>query len=180
MLAVGSQPRVEPPATAADRQRAVVALLVALAALSLGTGLLVYLSDRHPGQAALLPAAAALGTGPLFGLAGGWLPSFVHPFAFSLLHGAARPASAGPAYRACAGWWGVNVAFELAQLPLLGGALIAALQRLPIPDALAQPLARYLLNGTFDAADLAAATAGALAAAAVLTLAARWESRHVA
>ena len=148
------------------------------AAAALGLGLLFYLSDRPAGSAMLLPHAATLGHGPLFGAVGAWLPSFLHPFAFGLLSAAASRRRATPAYGAVAAWWAVDLSFELGQLPQLSAPLSQALQSGFGPLAPAQALSRYLVNGRFDAADVLALSAGALAAAGVLRLLHRRESRH--
>lgn len=151
------------------------------AAAALGLGLLVYLGDRPAGSAMLLPDAATLGHGPLFGAAGAWLPSFIHPFAFGLLSAAASRQRATPAYGAVAAWWVVDLAFELGQLPQLSAPLsqaLLALQSASLPLPPAQALSRYLVNGRFDTADVLALSAGALAAAGVLRLLHRRETRH--
>lgn len=126
----------------------------------LAVGALVYLVDRAAGSASLLPAGAWPGTARQFGAIGAWLPSF-HPFAFSLVFAALAPTRTAQASRACAAWWAVNIAFEFGQLPYAAAAIAAALdtafgQRWP-----ARALANYFLRGTFDRADLLAATAGA-------------------
>lgn len=142
--------------------------LAALGGIALALGLLVYAADRDPTRALLFPAFAALHAGPLFGAVGSWLPSFVHPFSFSLFTAAALLPAARPAYGACAAWWAVNVGFEIAQHADFSGVIADALHRAVGHAALTDALANYLLRGSFDRADLLAATAGSLAAAAVL------------
>jgi hypothetical protein len=154
------------------------ALQLAAAGAALALGLLVYLADRPAGHAMLLPAALALGTGPLFGIVGQWLPSFVHPFAFSLASAAARAPAAGPAYGACAGWWAVNVVFEAAQHPRIRPAAIEAVAGLFGGGWPTRPLVDYLRQGTLDPGDLIAATLGALAAAALLRVVHRRSQNH--
>jgi len=139
--------------------------------LALVLGLLVYAIERDAARVAWMPSAATLPVGPVFGALGQWLPSFVHPFAFSLLSAATRPADAPPAYGVCFGWWAVNVAFEIGQHPALNVALSGWLQEVLGDGRGAQLLAGYFLYGTFDGGDIAAATAGAVAAAVILTLA---------
>lgn len=152
----------------------------ATAALALGS--IVYLFDRPIGHAALLPAGWVIGGGSWLGVLASVLPSFVHPFAFALLADALRAPGRGPAWGACAGWWAVNVAFEIGQheglAPRVAGALHGAFGDAGLGAALARPLANYLLRGTFDPGDLAAATLGALAAAALMWRAQRLEERH--
>ena len=142
--------------------------LATLGALLLGIGLLVYLADRPPGHAQLLPAWPLPGGGTWFGSLGSWLPSFVHPFAFSLLTVAVLAPSPRPRLGVCAAWGALNAAFELGQLPQAAAWLGAALHESALPSALADPLADYFRRGRFDVADLAALTLGSLAAAAVL------------
>ena len=57
---------------------------IALALLALAIGSLVYFSDRNASASLLMPASALNTSRHWFGAWGQWLPSFVHPFAFSL------------------------------------------------------------------------------------------------
>lgn len=142
--------------------------LVVVGSLALAAGVLVYVTDRDPGRATLIPALPELSGAHLFGALGLWMPSFVHPFAFSLFTAAVHSARRSPAYWACAMWWAINVAFELAQAPGISADIAAALRR-TLGDAwLTSTLSNYMLRGTFDVADLIAATAGAVAAGALL------------
>jgi hypothetical protein len=136
--------------------------------LALAAGTLVYLTDRDPTRAALIPAIPALAGLGLFGGAGVWLPSFAHPFAFSLFTAALQPASRSPAYWACALWWAINVAFEIGQAPSVSAEVADMLPRFLGQTWLATTLSDYLLRGTCAVSDLVAATAGAATAAAVL------------
>lgn len=162
--------------------RAPQAMLVALALAALLLGLAVYVTDRPAGHAALipaLPALSALAGGLSFGAAGGWLPSFVHPFAFALLTASLRAPARQPAFGACFGWWGVNLAFEGLQHPAAAAALAAGAVEPGIAGRALAALAAYAAAGTFDALDLAAVTLGALAAAFVLSRRhVRWELHH--
>jgi hypothetical protein len=151
---------------------------VAIGSLALAVGLLVYMTDRDAAHAMLFPAVAALDSGPVFGILGLCLPSFAHPFAFSLFTAAALPSRSAWRYCACAAWCAVNVAFEMGQHPRVNAPLAEALQGSFGPTLLTRPLANYFLRGSFDVGDIAAATAGALAAAGVLYLVHRLETRH--
>jgi len=154
------------------------AVLVAAGLVAMAAGLLVYLTDRDPSRAALIPAIAALAGGNLFGALGQWMPSFVHPFAFALFTATTYPARTSAGYLACGAWWAVNVAFEVAQHPAISGAVARAAEGVfgrPWPARL---LSNYVLRGTFDVGDLIASTAGAVAAAAVLYLVHRREVSH--
>jgi hypothetical protein len=165
-------------AAATHIQLAAPAVLVAIGSLGLAVGLLVYMTDRDAAHAMLFPTIAALDTGPVFGVLGPWLPSFVHTFAFSLFTVAALPSRSAWRYRACAAWCAVNVAFEMAQHLHVSVRLAEALEGGFGPASLTRPLANYFLRGTFDVGDIAAATAGALAAAGVLYLVHRLETRY--
>jgi hypothetical protein len=144
------------------------AWLAALGCLALAAGTLVYLTDRDPSRAALIPAIPTLAGFALFGGAGAWLPSFAHPFAFSLFTAALQPARRPPAYWPCALWWAINVAFEIGQAPSVRTDVANALPHLLGQSWLAGATSNYLLRGTFAVADIVAGTAGAAAAAAVL------------
>lgn len=157
---------IDSPATGWRRS----ASLVAVASGALLLGVLVYLIDRSGSSAAMIPRVDALAGRHVFGAIGQWLPSFVHPLAFSLLTAAAQPARAAPRYGVCIAWGAVNVGFEVGQHAAirehLAGALYDVLGRTPP----VRWLASYFLHGTFDVGDMLAACLGALAAAAVLYL----------
>ena len=149
---------------------AVPAALAAIGAFAFVVGALVYAADRDPAHATLFSNSFALDSGPIFGVLGPWLPSFVHPFAFSLFTAAARQRCATPAYGACAAWWAVNIAFEAGQHAHISGRLAETLQFVFGHTWLTRALSNYFLRGSFDVADIVAATAGALVAAVVLYL----------
>lgn len=154
------------------------ALLVGIGGFAFPVGMLVYMADRDPAHAMLFPRIAALDTGALFGALGAWLPSFIHPFAFSLFTAAALKRAASPAHGACAAWWAVNLAFEAGQHEQISGRLADGLQLVFGPTWLTRAVSNYFLRGTFDVGDIAAVTAGALAAAGVLVLAHHQVTRH--
>jgi len=149
-------------------------LPVGLAILALAIGLLIYLADRPAGRALLIPAAWSWHGGTrLFGSAGAWLPSALHPFAFILLSAAVWPrraAIAGP----CLTWWAIDAVAECTQHPALSVPLVSLWASTPGLDV----FARYAERGTFDIADLAALTAGTLVAALVLKRQAPLEVQH--
>ena len=139
--------------------------LAALGGVLLVIGLAVYLGDRPPGHAMLLPAWPRPSGGAWFGSVGPWLPSFIHPFAFSLLTVAALGPSRRPRYGACMAWGAVNAAFELGQLPQVAASLGPALRE---SAPASRALADYFTRGRFDLLDLAAVALGSVAAAALL------------
>lgn len=155
------------------------ARMAALGAAALALGVLVYFADRDPVHAMLMPALVSPGDGSHFGAAGGWLPAFTHVFAFSLFTAAVRPPHApASVVLPCALWWAIDTAFELAQAPALAMRVTAALDGAPAPAWIVDALARYVQQGTFDGADLAAIAAGACAAAFAIRAIQREESIH--
>jgi hypothetical protein len=155
------------------------AFLAATGCFALAVGVLVYLTDRGVSQAMLIPTLGALAGSNAFGVLGQWLPSFVHPFSFSLFTAAALPSCSVPRYGACAVWCAVNVAFEVGQHPRVSAHVTEALQGTFGRNPLTRPLANYFLRGTFDVGDIVAAIVGALAAAGVLRLMQRGsETQH--
>lgn len=143
-------------------------LLVSMAALALLLGALVYLTDRNPSHALLLPNLRVRADGVSFGAWGQWLPSFVHPLAFGLLTAACWSSAAGPRYAACLVWGLVNIAFEVGQHPSFSRLWADALLTGEASGPLMEPLARYFVWGTFDPFDIVAAVLGSLVAAFVL------------
>jgi hypothetical protein len=162
-------------AVVASSQWLVTATLVAMGIVGLAVGALVYATDRDRAHAMLFPALSTLTTGPVFGEAGLWLPSFAHPFGFSLFTAAAARRSA---YGACGAWWAINMVFEFAQHPQLSMRFAEAMNSLAGQTWLSRALSNYALRGSFQLDDLLAATAGALAAAGVLALSNRLPIRH--
>jgi hypothetical protein len=146
------------------------AIIAGTGCVAFAVGLVLYLTDRAGSHALLVPAIGALAASNVFGALGQWLPSFVHPFSFSLFTAAALPPSPAPRYGACVAWGAVNVAFEVGQHPQVSASLAESLQASLRAVPLSQPLARYFIDGTFDSGDIAAALLGALAASAVLHL----------
>ena len=146
------------------------AILAAIGALAIALGVIVYLTDRDTSNSALIPSVAWLAGYNLFGVLAGWLPSFVHTFAFSLFTVAVLPQRSVPRYGACFVWFAVNMAFEIGQHPQVSVRLAEALQGglgvLPFSGS----FANYFLHGTFDPGDIVAALLGAVTAGVVLRL----------
>jgi len=156
---------------------AATAILTASLALVFGT--LVYLSDRPPSSAVLIPTIAAFVGYNVFGVLGQWLPSFVHPFAFSLFTAAALGPGAGASrYGACAVWCAINVGFEVGQHAALKSQWAEALRTGAGDWVITRSVLNYLLHGTFDGGDVFAVILGALAAAALLHLVNRRRETH--
>jgi len=143
-------------------------LFAATGCLALSIGILVYLMDRDASQAALVPLITALAGRNAFGVLGHWLPSFVHPFAFSLFTAAALSPGAAPRYVACAAWCAVNVGFELAQHTAFKSQWVLVLSAGAGDSVMTRPVLNYLLHGTFDFGDVLAAILGALAAVVLM------------
>lgn len=140
--------------------------LSGVALIALGSGVLIYLTDRSATHALLIPAVGQLANVQLVGAAGEWLPSLLHVFAFSLLTASVLPIGGVGTFHPCLIWWSIDCVFEFAQLPIVAKEINSALG----VNLLSRSLAACFLHGTFDLADLLAATAGALAAAAVIAI----------
>lgn len=147
-------------------------LYAVLALAALAIGLLVYVFERDPRRVMLLgsffasPPAHGSSAGPL----AGWLPAFVHVYAFILLSAAVtRPWRTRAAWLSLA-WWLTESAFECLQHPILARPVAewwgANLGSIPGADI----VLGYLRRGTFDLGDLAAIALGALAAYLTLVL----------
>jgi len=153
-----------------------------LAAAALGVGFVVYLFDRLPGSTYFLPEQWSFFTGGsfTFGSVGGWLPGFVHVYAFGLLTAAVLGTTRRAALTGCALWWLIDSLFELGQHPGLSPYLAAATPAWFDGIPFLENTGAYFARGTFDYADLAAIALGALAAwASVVSLQTRREDcRH--
>jgi hypothetical protein len=143
-------------------------VLLGIAAFALGA--LVYVTDRPAHSAVLIPNFAWTSGLHVFGSVGQWLPSFVHPLAFSLFTAAASPARAAPRYGVCAAWGLVNLVFEIGQHAALKTQLVMGMQDVFGSAPFTPWLGHYFLRGTFDVADMTAVFCGALTAAALLHL----------
>lgn len=128
-------------------------------------GVLVYLLDRPPGSAWLVPSSWQHGASrQWFGPFGQWLPSFTHAFAFSLLTALCLPRRRGTLVGACAAWAAIDTLAELGQHPALSPALAEALAHALGQGPLVAQTGRYFTRGVFDLGDVVAGLAGALAA----------------
>ena len=145
------------------RKPAVLHVLIAIIALAIG--LLVYLLDRQPDRVYILSHGPSLvhGRHPLFGVMGGYLPTFVHVYAFILLTVAIAGSSNTRLLRICTLWFVIAALFECGQHPLLAPRIAAALPawfaRVPVLDN----TAAYFLKGTFDLLDLLSIALGTVA-----------------
>jgi hypothetical protein len=137
-------------------------------ALALALGALFYVTDRAPGSASLIPPMPSLAGQRFFGPVGNWLPSFIHPLAFSLFSASLLAPCRRWELGACAAWFAVNVAFEIGQHTQVRGPLADALWQGLGDSALTRAMVNYFLRGTFDAGDLVAAALGAALAAGLL------------
>jgi len=147
--------------------------------LALAVGVLAYWTDRDPGRASLVPGVAMLAGLHLFGALGGWLPSFVHPLAFSLFSAAFLAKRPRAEYGACAFWFAVNAAFEVGQHPQVRRPLADAVRHGFAEGPVARAFENYFQRGTFDLGDLVAAALGAALAAFFLhCLRVHRENRH--
>jgi hypothetical protein len=140
-------------------------LFIAAMALALGVG--VYVVDRSATQVYLLPAALTLPRSPepLFGVLSGFLPGFLHVFAFTLLTAAVLTVrSMRAAATVAAAWCVTDLLFEIGQHPAIAPVIAATLPAWFAGIPLLENAGPYFLRGTFDAADIAATVAGAVLA----------------
>jgi hypothetical protein len=98
----------------------------------------------------------------------GWLPSFTHVYAFSLVTATFLTPARRAMPTACVSWWAIDSMFELGQHPALAPMIAAALPGWFAEVPLLDHAASYFLDGTFDVCDMLAVTAGALVAALTL------------
>jgi hypothetical protein len=141
--------------------------LVACAAVALGVAVYAF---ARPQPAMFLPAGwhRPLVHGLPAALLDG-LPTFAHTLAMSLFTAALLQPRRRAAMRAiCAAWCVVEIAFELAQHPRMGHALLEALPIDARWSALLAPVAHFVRTGGFDAFDIAAALLASLVAYAIL------------
>ena len=144
--------------------------LVFAAALALAVGVAVYLLDRPPGSAYLLPLSWGLygGGQTFFGSLGGSLPSLLHAFCFSILTSLVLPRTVGWTALACGSWGLLETLLEVGQhprlAPLLAGLIGDRFQGVPVLDH----LGRYFTQGVFDPLDVVLGLGGAGLACIVL------------
>jgi hypothetical protein len=155
--------------------------LASIAGAAIAFGVAVYAFAR-PQPALFLPAtwhrplAHGLPTALL-----GVLPTFVHALAMPLLTAALLQPRRKAGLRAiCAAWCVVEIAFELAQHPRIGHALLNALPVDARSSALLAPFGHFVRSGRFDALDVATALLASMVACAILlhTCAQRADSKE--
>jgi hypothetical protein len=170
LTAITVHPVDEPvaPRVPGDKSWVRLVLLLVTGCAALAIGILVYLADRAAPHAVLIPGIATFSDRPLFGTFGQWLPSFVHPLAFSLFTAAALKPTVAARIGAGGFWGAVNVAFEVGQHPAFSAQWAAALQGGAGDWAISRSLLNYFLHGTFDPYDVCAALLGAAAAGSLL------------
>jgi len=145
-----------------DRQAAAAVLLVS-AALALVLGTAVYLLDRSWSSVLFLAPLAGWQQGSmgLFGRIADSLPSLTHAYAFALLVIVALWPWRRARLAGALSWLVVACGLECLQAPAFR-ALLA-----PADRASGGPFLDFMMNGRFDAVDIAATAAGVLAAYAV-------------
>lgn len=142
------------------RKPSVLYVLIAVAALTVG--LLVYLLDRQPEHTYFLPHALTQVHAPyaLFGVAGNYLPTFLHVYAFMLLTVAVVGSTNARLILIGAAWFVIASLSEFGQhpavSPLIAASLPAWFAHFPALDN----TAAHFLRGTFDPLDLLSIAAG--------------------
>lgn len=145
-------------------QRKEEASLLALAALLLVVGVLVYAIDRGGAVYFLAGWTAGHGGAEIFGPFADHLPTFLHVLAMVLLTAAVlRPwPKLLPAI--ALGWFAVECLFELGQLSPLDARIAAALPAWLDDVPVLEASAGYFINGTCDPFDVLSIGLGAAVA----------------
>ncbi|HSW51602.1 MAG TPA: hypothetical protein VLG93_00095 [Sulfuricaulis sp.] len=104
-------------------------LYVVLAVVALSVGVLVYLLDRPPEHTYFLSHALTPAHAPhaWFGVAGNYLPAFLHVYAFVLLTAAVAGSSNVRVIRIGVAWFVIASLFELGQHPAVSPLIAASL-----------------------------------------------------
>ncbi len=140
------------------RTRCFDALLFAAGTVLLLAGATFYVLFRTEPVAFMQWAdiAPATDTIQVSGSIAGWIPSFAHAAAFTLLTASWLERRTSYVLAAATGWFAINAAFEILQL-------------VPDPISVELPsaLANFAAAGTFDPRDIAGAAAGALSGAVI-------------
>jgi hypothetical protein len=143
-----------------------IQLMLGLGALMIGV--MEYVLSR-PVDSTCLGAAAKAATGDLpfkmgvFGIFGGTLPEFIHPFSFALITMALFPRKTrGIRAIICLFWLLVNLLFEIGQA--FGQQISQFVPGIPAHSRLSELLANYFLRGIYDPLDLVAICLGTASA----------------
>jgi hypothetical protein len=153
--------------------------LVALGVLSLGIGLLIYLTDRPADSAYFLRGdfAAVRISGISFGSLGQWLPAFLHVYAFILFTVVLAGLRGRQVMAACVAWFTIDALFECGQHPAIAPVLASSVpewfQRVPVLENTAS----YFARGVFDPTDILFIALGAVSAYATIRFMAMFRSR---
>ena len=139
----------------------------------IGVGALLVASMEYvlsrPVDSTCLGAAAKVATGDIpfkmgiFGIFGGIVPEFIHPFSFALITIALfTRKSRGIRAIICLFWLVVDVFFEIGQA--FGHQISQFLPRILAHTKLSELLANYFLRGTYDRLDIVAICLGTASA----------------
>jgi hypothetical protein len=141
-----------------------ILVLFACSALLVGMG--VYLFTRSPETVYFLSNTSIHDKMPYpaLGIAGQWIPTFVHVYAFSLLSVAVFARSRSGVIVICGMWLLVDSLLELAQIDTVAGWIAGHVPAWFAVFPILDNMADYFLSGTFDLFDLVSILAGAFAA----------------
>ena len=139
--------------------------------LSLFFGSLVYFYDRSPFHTYFLSKLGAnfyifSNSHKLFGSIGNNLPSFIHPFSFSLITAGVMSPNKTFFFPICTFWFLVNCAFEFGQK--FDSVVLQILPDRLLHIPFCKISALYFYRGTFDFLDVAAICLGSLTGYLVL------------
>jgi len=144
---------------------------------ALVVGVVFYFLERPPGQTYFLPDGLVPPdtAGHVPGMVGQSVPTFLHPFAFSLLTASLLRVRWTGALVICAGWALVESLFEIGQYPPVAEWIAhhrpSGFEAVPLLENVDD----YFLRGRFDIADLAAIWLGAGLALPVIHLTRRYD-----
>lgn len=147
-----------------SRYSAILQTIIGLSALTIGV--LVYVADRDADQVYFLPAAYSFAneSSAIFGQIGGYLPDFLHVYAFILLSCAAlRPDRMG-VIKISALWFLLDLFFEAGQHPAIASQLANNVPGWFLQVPILENTSAYFRRGAFDPIDMVAITLGSIAA----------------
>ena len=139
-------------------------LAIAIGALFVGVSL--YTLDRQHEHVYFLPNWLALNhpsTG-FFGSIGGYLPTFLHVYAFILLTVVVAAPSITKLIPICMAWFTLDGLLEVAQSDSIARWIAAHIPHWFSGLPFLENTASYFLSGTFDARDLLSIIAGSISA----------------
>ncbi|MCF6217623.1 MAG: hypothetical protein L3J62_04170 [Gammaproteobacteria bacterium] len=160
------------PPPFSDKKSAHQWLRFFLGIFSLIIGSLVYLVDRPADTSYLIPQSLSLfeSSATLFGVAGNYLPTFSHVFAFILITAALSPVRHSTYLLICGAWLIIECLFEMMQHSAINEFIISGLATAVTEQPLVEHAINYFQNGRYNTMDMLSIVAGVIAAYFVLRI----------